>query len=1157
MNTETQTQNKALRSLSSQPTPSSMILFHETGKALVILLESRMSLGSGLSWCVVDDSVKEECLTAICSPELGIIGTFASVVDEVCPYCTAAEGVRYVICDNICSVVFVLRMSELINALRHVDCGRSGISTSTLTLGGTYAKEGELPWHAIVYTKDLKPLSKYVVEPSSPPLCGPPLLERRGKLKPPSRFAVAAGKVHRAWNNPRDVHAQKSDVKYIKIPPKFRGVQTYLESDIAVLHLTTPFVYDAFVRPVCLDFDLGSDRRQLASGNLATISAWGLSAENIKSSQVVQIINMPYVDFTTCNNEVPTYFMPYITWDKICAGYPNGTALCDRDRGGGLVFPMMDGTTHRYYLRGIFSTAPYHDQTGCSSHVAMFTHIRIHELFIDEQLKGAIQPTSCQLPPYPDHGRYNVMNNPKASPGDVLDCYYLEYECDPGYATLSDNQDSQDNQAYCVNGFRSKTPKCEKVCRLEPHPSVEYLCHVPDSYSGRRQCKQFEPNGTSVTANCRAPNYYSNEILRVMRCLDGTWNYVAKCLAVCGASTPKGEILLSGGRESEVGEIPWHVGIYDKGTTLYKYICGGSIIETTMIITAAHCFWSDNKESVLPASQFAVAAGKHYKHFEDSRDKKTQKTDVIDIKVPERFRGRHTSYQDDIALVFLASPLQYDFNIRPVCIDFGIILERKQLVVGNLGKVEKVNDIVDVFIANEGVNRSFNTSLVTINETISIDKPFCEQSELYDITYLRKINCCNIFEWLPTGGTLPPVGNHNLRRDTTASSPPWGVEDSQPREQAGFRADYSTIDHIHVVKQIIEKQEYGQMYDMAFVDYNKGFDSLSHSYIWKTLEKQGIERKYIRIIKEIYGRITATIQFKQQGEEFGNEKGVRQGDPLSPKLFIAVLEDIFRNSDREHFGININGSNLNRLRYADDVVLFAEKPETLQTMLQQLDRESRKADLCMNLTKTKLMTNAVKENIGVRAATGAPGIGGATRAGAAGPGTLVRRLEHAEAKEQPRGGRPARRRPQARPSLGPRTGVFPNSQAELLKGSLAQVAGWGLLNADGKETQELQVVDLPYIDIKQCLDDAPFDFKQYITGDKICAGYTNGTALCRGDSGGGLTFAEIDKGEKRYYLRGVVSTAPQTGQTCNVYAITAFTHVWRHELFIKENYFGA
>ncbi|GBP03806.1 LINE-1 retrotransposable element ORF2 protein [Eumeta japonica] len=190
------------------------------------------------------------------------------------------------------------------------------------------------------------------------------------------------------------------------------------------------------------------------------------------------------------------------------------------------------------------------------------------------------------------------------------------------------------------------------------------------------------------------------------------------------------------------------------------------------------------------------------------------------------------------------------------------------------------------------------------------------------------------------------------------------LEESQPKEQAGFRADYSTIDHIHVVKQIIEKQnEYGQMYYMAFVDYNKAFDSLSHSYIWKTLEKQEVERKYIRIIKKIYRRTIATIQLEQQGEEFGIEKGVRQGDPLSPKLIIAVLEDIFRNLDWEHFGININGSNLNHLRFADDIVLFAEKPGTLQTTLQQLDGESKKAGLCMNLTKTKLMTNAVKENI--------------------------------------------------------------------------------------------------------------------------------------------------------------------------------------------------
>ncbi|GBP03001.1 hypothetical protein EVAR_97828_1 [Eumeta japonica] len=271
------------------------------------------------------------------------------------------------------------------------------------------------------------------------------------KLKPPSRFAVAAGKVHQRGIT-RDVHAPESDVKYIKISPKFRGVQTYLESDIAVLHLT-PFRLRRVRAARVADFDLGSDRRQLAS------ATW------LRTSHADKLV--AYKKKTKCYKDPKASLH-----EKIDAQH------CATRQGRAWFPDEME--PHIATLRGIFSTAPFHDRTGCSFHVAMFTHIRIHELFIDEQLKGvckiynvhllSIQPTSCQLPPYPDHGRYNVMNNPKASPSDVLDSYYLEYECYPGYATLSDNQDSQDNQAYCVNGFRSKTPKCEKVC-LEPHPS--------------------------------------------------------------------------------------------------------------------------------------------------------------------------------------------------------------------------------------------------------------------------------------------------------------------------------------------------------------------------------------------------------------------------------------------------------------------------------------------------------------------------------------------------------------------------------------------------------------------------------------------------------------------------------------------------------------
>lgn len=49
----------------------------------------------------------------------------------------------------------------------------------------------------------------------------------------------------------------------------------------------------------------------------------------------------------------------------------------------------------------------------------------------------------------------------------------------------------------------------------------------------------------------------------------------------------------------------------------------------------------------------------------------------------------------------------------------------------------------------------------------------------------------------------------------------------QRREQAGFRKGYSTIDHIHVINQIIEKSaEYNKPFYMSFIDNKKAFDSV-------------------------------------------------------------------------------------------------------------------------------------------------------------------------------------------------------------------------------------------------------------------------------------------------------------------------------------------
>lgn len=187
------------------------------------------------------------------------------------------------------------------------------------------------------------------------------------------------------------------------------------------------------------------------------------------------------------------------------------------------------------------------------------------------------------------------------------------------------------------------------------------------------------------------------------------------------------------------------------------------------------------------------------------------------------------------------------------------------------------------------------------------------------------------------------------------------LDENQPKEQAGFRCDFSTLDHIHTIKQVIQKSnEYGITYYLAFVDYNKAFDSLRHVEIWEALETQGINKKYIRLIHNIYKNMKAKIRTERVGEDFPIKRGVRQGDPLSPKLFSAVLEHVFRRLEWNKYGLNINGVQLTHLRFADDLILISSHAKGLQEMLEQLVHESEKAGLSMNTSKTKLMTNGDK-----------------------------------------------------------------------------------------------------------------------------------------------------------------------------------------------------
>ena len=79
------------------------------------------------------------------------------------------------------------------------------------------------------------------------------------------------------------------------------------------------------------------------------------------------------------------------------------------------------------------------------------------------------------------------------------------------------------------------------------------------------------------------------------------------------------------------------------------------------------------------------------------------------------------------------------------------------------------------------------------------------------------------------------------------------LDKNQPREQAGFRKKYSTVDHLQALNQVIEKsEEYQLPLVIGFIDYDKAFDSIEHFSIYEALRKINVNETYVKVLENIY-----------------------------------------------------------------------------------------------------------------------------------------------------------------------------------------------------------------------------------------------------------------------------------------------------------------
>ena len=114
------------------------------------------------------------------------------------------------------------------------------------------------------------------------------------------------------------------------------------------------------------------------------------------------------------------------------------------------------------------------------------------------------------------------------------------------------------------------------------------------------------------------------------------------------------------------------------------------------------------------------------------------------------------------------------------------------------------------------------------------------------------------------------------------------------------------------------------------LDFEKAYDSLSWEYLLELMQIMGFSSLWCNWILEMLSSATVSVLVNgSPSREFHMFRGLRQGDPLSPFLFVLAMEGLHVALTRAQIantfrGINIGGITISHLLYVDDVVLLTE-----------------------------------------------------------------------------------------------------------------------------------------------------------------------------------------------------------------------------------------
>jgi hypothetical protein len=302
---------------------------------------------------------------------------------------------------------------------------------------------------------------------------------------------------------------------------------------------------------------------------------------------------------------------------------------------------------------------------------------------------------------------------------------------------------------------------------------------------------------------------------------------------------------------------------------------------------------------------------------------------------------------------------------------WGKVHEIRQPFTGEPEKAIELNDIIPLISKEEVSARVARVKRDTAAGPDKILRKHISRSEIQEALrlFFSLITACGRqpSSWKKNRTTLllkegkDPTKAENYRPVTIGSLIGrlyWGIIDqklrahisSSPR-QKGFVSEAGCFNDVHILNEALRIAKRKRGLVAVQLDISKAFDTVPHAAIEDALGRKGVPRFITRLIRDSYKDITTVVKQGTTEVPITLKRGVKQGDPLSPLIFNALLEPLINELEKQE-GFEIDSEHqVSVLAFADDIILLAPGVPEAKRLLQTTD--AYLGDLGMKISAAK------------------------------------------------------------------------------------------------------------------------------------------------------------------------------------------------------------